>query len=177
MKLNFILILFIFSQSQTIGQNKKFRITNSCDEFSFSFEKPNEWVLDSINTAQYLAHSAIYKSKKDYDNGGSLIQIFAFKKQDENTIEDLNYDINSYKEKYVNLKQKDLNINHTSYAIFSKEVYVNSEFHQYIVYLNPGKEFKFGVSVALNINNTELSNEDLEIFKNIVKSVKAKKTN
>ena len=177
MKLNLILILIVFSLSKTIGQNKKFRITNNCDEFSYSFEKPNNWVIDSTNTAQYLAHSAIYKSKKDYDNGGSLIQVFAFKKQDENTIEDLNFDINSYKERYVNLKQKDLKINHTSYVIFSKEVYVDSEFHQYIVYLNPGKEFKFGVSVALNINKTALSNTDLEIFKNLVKSVKAKKTN
>ena len=163
----------IFSLSTTSGQNQKFRITNSCDDFSYNFDKPNNWVIDSINVTQYLAHSAIYKSKKDYDNGGALIQIFAFKKQDENTIEDLNFDINSYIEKYENLKQKELTINHSSYKTFCKEVYVEGSFYQYIVYLNPGKEFEFGISVALNINKTELENEDLEIFKNIVKSVKA----
>lgn len=163
----------IFSLSTISGQNQKFRITNSCDGFSYSFNKPNNWVIDSINAAQYLADSAIYKSKKDYDNGGPLIQILAFKKKDENTIEDLNFDIQSYVERYESLKQKDLNINHSSYKTFGKQVYVEGNFYQYILYINPGKEYKFGISIALNINKTELENEDLEIFKTIVKSVKA----
>ncbi len=171
MKLKLTAILIFLSLININGQTRKISVTSSCDGFSFKFNQPGNWVLDSENSAQFLAHSAIYKSKINYDNGGPLIQIFAFKKQDENTIEDLNFDINSYIEKYSNLKQKNLSINHHIYKVFSKEVYVEEEFHQYIVYLNPGKGFEYGVSVTLNINKTELLNEDLEIFKNLVRSI------
>ena len=173
MKQKFAIIFLFFCITSLIGQNQKFRVTNSCDGFSYNFDKPNNWVLDSLNSAEYLAHSAIYKNKNDYENGGPLIQVFAFKKQDENTIEDLKFDVLSYERKYSNLKQKELNIKHSTYGTFCKEVYVEESFYQYIVYLNPGEEFEFGISVALNINETELDNTDFEIFKNLVESVRA----
>ena len=122
-----------------------------------------------FNITQYLVHSAIFKSKNDYKNGAPLIQILVFKKQDENTIEDLNFDVNSYFEKYENFKQKDLIIHHSLCDTFCKEVYVKDSFYQYIVYLNPEKEFE--ISATLNTSKTELGNEDLEIFKDLVKSI------
>ncbi|CAM1344857.1 hypothetical protein [Tenacibaculum amylolyticum] len=159
----------------TNGQNNKYTVTNSCEGFSYSFTKPQNWVLDSTNAANYLAHSAIFKSKVDYDNGGLIIQLLAYKKQDENTNEDLDYDVNSYKNRYKNLKEKEFKINHPNYRTYSTELYVEGNFYQYIVYINPGKEYKFGVSAALNINKNELDQKDLETFKEIIKSIQVLK--
>ena len=83
--------------------------------------------------------------------------------------------MNSYKARYKDLKEKEFIINHSVYKTYSKEVYVENSFYQYIIYINPGPEHKFGVSAALNINNNEVDKSDLKKFKEIVKSIVVKK--
>ena len=83
--------------------------------------------------------------------------------------------MNSYKARYRDLKEKEFIINHSLYKTYSKEVYVENNFYQYIIYINSGPEHKFGVSVALNINNNEVDKLDLGNFKQIVKSIVVKK--
>lgn len=173
MKIFFSIVFILLSYTNLNGQVEKKRITNSYEGFSYNFEKPENWVVDSENANEYLAHTALYKSKNNFNNGGSLIQILAFNKQDENIIEDLNFDVNQYVLKYKNLKKRGLTVNHHLYKTFSKEVYVEGKFHQFIVYLNPGKQYKFGISIALNINK-ELNREDLDTFKELIKSLKVK---
>lgn len=172
MKKNLLIITTFFSLITVNSQTEKNRITNTYKGFSYSFTKPKNWVLDSINSASYLAHSVLFKSKTDYNKGGLIIQLLAYKKQDENTNEDLDYDVNSYKFKYKNLKEKEFKINHSLYKTFSKEVYVEGSFYQYIIYINPGKIYKYGISVALNINKNEIDAKDLNIFKEIAESIR-----
>ncbi len=175
MKKNLFIIFILLLQLNSYSQNKRYSVGDSIEGYSFSFEQPQNWVLDTLNASDYLAQAAIFKSKADYKNGGLIIQILAYKKQDEDTQEDLNYDVNAYKEEYKNLKEKEFIINHAYYPTYAREVYVEGSFYQYIVYINPGRQYEFGLSVALNINNREIDQKDLEIFKEIVKSIQFSK--
>ena len=171
MKKKLVLIIILTGVFSAYGQNNRYRLTSNSAGFSYSFIKPNEWILDSTNAANYLAHVAIYKNKVDYDKGGLIIQILAFEKKDEKTNEDLDYDVNSYKARFSNLKQKEFPISHSVYTTYSKKVYVENSFYQYIIYINPGPKFKFGISAALNTNEKDVDKSDLELFKEIVKSI------
>src|SRR5690348_6105999 len=121
-------------------------------DFMFSVKEPDNWIGNTDKAEEFHANIIFYKSKKDFDNGGALIQVYNFKKQDEKTEEDLKIDIKGYQKDYKNLKQQDIEVTHKEYKCFSKLVYVENNFYQYIVYINCGTKYKSGISVAMNIS-------------------------
>ena len=141
------------------------------DEFMFSVHEPDGWKGDIDNAKDYYANIIFYKSKEDIDNGGALIQVFNFNKQDEKTENDLQSDIKTYIDKYKDLKQQDFSVTHKEYKCYSKLVYVENAVYQYIVYLNPGKKYKSGLSVAMNISKRPATEEELKAFREIIPSL------
>ena len=83
----------------------------------------------------------------------------------------MEYDINGYKDKYSNLKTQDFLVTHKEYGCFSKLVYVENDFYQYIVYVNPGEKYKSRLSVAMNISKRPASEEEVNTFREIIASL------
>jgi hypothetical protein len=167
----FFLTLSIFIVN---GQTSDTAMTNLLvygDNFMFSVNEPHGWKGDIDNAAKYYSNIIFYKSQTDLDNGGALIQIYNFEKKDEKTEKDLAYDINEYKNKYKNLKQQELIISHKEYNCYSKTVYSDNEFYQYIVYVNPGTKYKIGLSVAMNTSKRPATEDELNAFRNIIASL------
>jgi len=171
---NIIWVFFIFS-SNLFGQETDSTKMNTLmvygDDFLFKVKEPDNWIGDIDNAAKYYSNIVFYKSIDDLNNGGALIQVLVFKKQDENTIEDLKYDLVNYKKKYKDLKIKDIQITHKDYQCFSKVVLMNGKFTQYISYINPGEEYKNGFSVSMNIQKREANINELDAFKKIIESL------
>lgn len=139
--------------------------------FSFSLKAPKGWIGDIENAANYNANIILYTSKNELLNGGAIIQAQAFSKNDENTNEDLAYDISSYKNEYPALKEQNLVAKHKTYKTYSKLIFVDNNFFQYITYINPGIEFHKGVSIAMNIAKVPATEEELAAYKQIVNSM------
>ena len=141
------------------------------ENFSFSIKEPNNWIGDINNASTYYSNIIFYKNKKELENGGALVQVLLFTKQDEKTSKDLEYDISKYKKDYKNLKQKDFSVIHKEYKCYSKLVFVKDEFYQYIAYINPGKKYKNGISVSMNISKREGDKQELNAYLTIIESL------
>ena len=139
--------------------------------FMFSLKEPSGWTVDVDNAAKYNANVIFYANKNDMDKGGALVQAQAFSKNDENTIEDLKYDIASYKRDYPTLKEQNLEAKHKNYKTFSKLIYVDNKFFQYITYINPGTKYHNGISVAMNISKRQATDKELLAYRQIINSL------
>jgi len=170
-----LLLIFIMLSAQSIAQKSDTAKMSSLmvygDNFMFSVKEPDGWTGDIDNAAKYDANIIFYKSKSDVEQGGALVQVYNFKKQDEKTEDDLKYDVKHYEKKYSNLKQQDLVVTHQDYKCYAKLVYVKDQFYQYIVYVNPGAKYKSGISVAMNISKRAATADELKAFTEIIASL------
>ncbi|MBC7450154.1 MAG: hypothetical protein H7259_01550 [Cytophagales bacterium] len=170
-----VIYFIVFTSHNSFGQisdtSKMSNLVVYGDGFTFSVEEPIGWTGDIDIAKDYYSNIAFYQSKDDIKKGGALIQVYRFGKQDEKTEKDLEYDIKSYKDKYKNLKQQDFLVSHKDYKCYSKLVYVDNDFYQYIVYVNPGPKFRTGVSVAINISKRLATEEELQAFRQIISSL------
>lgn len=141
------------------------------ENFTFSLKEPKGWIGSIDSAAAYYSNIIFFKNLQDLKNGGAMVQVLSFTKQDENTDKDLEYDVNKYKQQYDSLKIEDFKVIHKDYKCYSNLIYVNNQFYQYIVYINPGEKFKNGVSVSMNLAKNRASKRELEAFKTIISSL------
>jgi len=170
-----LLLAVVFSAPRAFGQSADSMKMSSLmvygDSFTFGVKEPDGWTGDIDNAKDYYANIIFYKSKEDVNNGGALVQIQIFKKSDEKTEKDLEYDIKSYENKYKDLKKDKLSVSHKEYKCYSKLVYVADKFYQYTVYVNPGPKYKNGLSVAMNISKRAATDDELKAFQTIIGSL------
>ena len=166
-----VIILLGFYPSYGQGSTKLDNLIVYDENFSFSVKEPANWIGDIEIAAKYYSNIVFYKNKNELNNGGALVQILVFTKQDEETNKDLDYDISKYEKAYENLKQKDINLNHEEYKCYSKLVFKENDFYQYIVYINPGKKYTKGLSVSMNISKRAANEEEFKAFYSIIKSL------
>ena len=141
------------------------------DSFIFSVKEPSGWTGDTKIAKKYYSNIVFYKSKSDFKNGGALIQVLNFNKLDEQTENDLIYDINSSKKDYKNIFEQELIVEHKDYKCFSKLIYVPDKFYQYLVYINPGQIYKSGISVSMDISKRPATEDELKAFREIISSL------
>jgi len=172
-----IWVLFIFGLINTLSFGQKKDSTKMDvlmiygDSYIFSVKEPNGWIGDVKIAEKYYSSILFYQNKKDIKKGGTIIQVYNFKKKDEQTENDLIYDIDSYKKDYQNLIEKDLLVTHKDYKCFSKLIFLKDNFYQYIVYINPGPEYKSGISVSMNISKRPATESELSAFNEIISSL------
>src|ERR1051326_37756 len=113
--------LLLFSQKKDTADN----IIIYGDSFLFSIHEPTGWNGDAESAKNFNANIIFYKSKADFQKGGTFIQILTYKKQDEQVEKDLDYEVSTIKEKNHDLKQKDIDAdNDKLYPDYSKLIYV-----------------------------------------------------
>lgn len=137
----------------------------------YSLREPAGWTGDTQLAGDYYANIIFYKNRDEIRHGGAIIQVYSFDKKDENTEKDLAFDVKSYKDKYRKLKSRDVTVSHKDYKCYAKLVYVDNDFYQYIVYLNPGPSYKTGISVAMNVGRREANEEEMRAFRQLVSSL------
>jgi hypothetical protein len=92
-------------------------------------------------------------------------------KQDENTIEDLNYDMQAYKQDFPTAQFSELNLAHAEYKTFARTVFVPGQFYEYVAYLNPGPGKRFIFSVAMSKKNEPATDSELRAYEEVLKSL------
>lgn len=172
-----ILALFVLGLTtrNSFGQSTLFTKTDTIvvygNDFAFKVNAKIGWIGDIDLAKQYYSNIIFFKSKDELKNGGAIIQINVFKKQDEKTEKDLEYDIKSYIDKYKDLKKQELIVSNKEYKCFSMHIYVDKVFYMYTAYINPGVNFKKGFSVSMNVSKRNATEEELTAFREIIASL------
>ena len=174
---SFILLLLgstlvVAQKTPTSSEQKLDRLIVYGKEFSFGVKEPAGWVADTDAQAQrFHVNVVLTKKKQDSDDKTVTIRVRVNKKVDENTAEDLNYDMEQYKKEFPNAQFSALNEAHSEYKTFGKQVYVPGQFYEYVAYLNPGSESKYTFSVALSKKGTPATPEQLKAYDEVLKSL------
>ena len=168
-----LLRLFILNGFEAYGQKKDStdNIIIYGDSFLFSIHEPIGWKGDIYNAKNFNANIIFYKKKEDVKKGGTIIQVLTYKKTDEEVNKDLEYDINTVKEKNHDLQQKNIDAVNKSYPCFSKLIFVDTIFYKYIAYINPGNKFHNSFSVTMNVSKRLATKEELAAFKEIISTL------
>jgi len=141
------------------------------DGWRFSVKEPIKWHGNTEKSKDFHANIIFYQISTGLDTASPLIRIRVNSKVDDNTQEDLNYDIEGYKKEMPNVQFKDIKISHKNYRCFPKLFYVPNKFYEYVVYLNPGKNIPWTLSISMNKQNAEASGAELSAYKEIIASI------
>jgi hypothetical protein len=142
------------------------------DGFVFGVKEPDHWRADTGEVARKYHVNVIFVSAQGNGKSESVnIRVRVNKKVDENTIEDLDYDMEQYKKEYPKAEFGDLLINHPEYETFAKLVYVPNQFYEYVAYINPGAISKFTFSVAMSKNSNSATPEEMKAFESVLNSL------
>jgi len=141
-------------------------------DFSFGVKEPDGWRGDTGEIAsKYQANVIFLPSQEESLKHDVTIRVLVSKKSDENTIEDLNYDMQQYKKKYPTAQFKDLNVAHSEYKTFARNVFVLNQFYEYVAYLNPGPGKSLIFSVSMSKMNAPATDGELKAYESVLESV------
>ncbi len=171
-----ILILFvIFCGIDALAAEKLDNLLIYGDNFIVSAKEPNGWKGDVANASLYHVNLVFYRNNETIQNAKTVIRILVADKTDENTIEDLKYDMESYRKQYPKVQFKDVSVKHPEYKTYSKLFYVDNRFYEYVTYLNPGNNYRYNISVSMNLQKAEASKEDMHAYSSVIESIRAVK--
>jgi hypothetical protein len=141
-------------------------------DFSFGVKEPDGWRGDTGRLAtKYHVNIVFVPSAPEARNLDVTIRVRINDKQDENTIADLNSDMQQYRKDYPDARFEGFDVAHEEYKTFAKLVFVPKRFYEYVAYLNPGRETRFIFSVAMSKMNAPATNAELTAYKTVLQSV------
>ena len=141
------------------------------DGFAFGVKEPDGWHGDTDAVARKYQANVVFSPVGASNAADITIRVRVSKKIDENTIEDLNYDMDGYKKEFPDAQFQDLNVEHAEYKTFTKLVFVPNRFFEYVAYLNPGPGRPYIFSVAMSTYKKPATDEELEAYESILKSL------
>lgn len=161
---------FVFGQLQKV--EKKDTTENIIiygDSFLFIVHQPAGWRADMDNVKAMNANIMFYRSNDTFKVKSPLVQVFTYKKQDEQVDKDFEYELLSIKEKNPQTREQNIEVNNMNgYLCFAKVAYVENESYQYIAYINPGSHFRNAFSVIMTVLRRRATTQELAAFKEIV---------
>jgi len=92
-------------------------------------------------------------------------------KTDEHIEKDLEADVAGYSKEYPEVVVQPLDLAHGSYASVGSKVIERGMFSEYVLYVNPGKEYKSILSLALSIRGREATADEMNAFRQVVQSL------
>jgi hypothetical protein len=143
----------------------------SGDGFVFGVKEPDGWHGDTGKVASKYQVNVVFLPPPESLKNDVTIRVRVNEKQDENTIEDLNYDMRGYKKDFPKAQFRDLDLAHAEYKTFARAVFVPGQFYEYVAYLNPGPDKRFTFSVAMSTKTEPATDKELKAFEAVLKSV------
>src|SRR5207302_9678697 len=118
------------------------------------------------------ANIAFYHAGESPESAVALIRVRVSGKADENTMGDLQADMDGYRQEYAGVAFEDIAVAHPTYRAFAKLFLVKDTFFEYVVYLNPGKGVPFILSVSMNKQRTRATKAEFESFQEVVRTLR-----
>jgi hypothetical protein len=164
-------VLFVIPSGRTQSSPKMNSLIVYGEDFSFGVKEPDGWQGDTDAIARKYHVNVVFSPVGGSGDDDATIRVRVNKKVDENTVEDLNYDMGGYKKDFPNAQFQDLNVAHAEYKTFPMLVFVANQFYEYVAYLNPGPGRPFILSVAMSTHKTPATDEELKAYESVLKSL------
>jgi hypothetical protein len=168
-----VALIAVAARGQTVERKLDVLIVYG-DGFAFGVKEPAGWHADTADVARKYNSNVVYlPALHGTDGVSALIHVRVNRKQDENTAEDMNSDVEQYKKDYPGCQFKELDISHPEYRTFAKLFFVPTRFYEYVAYLNPGAGIQSIFSVALSTNRgSPASREELDAYQTVLRSIR-----
>jgi hypothetical protein len=141
--------------------------------FALGVKEPEGWRSDTGEEAAKLhANVAFFPSAAGPGTGEVNIRVRVNDKADEDTVKDLQADIEGYRKEYPKIQLEEIPYRHAEYATFAKLFVQPGEFHEYTAYLNPGPQHPFNLSVTLSKGKSAATPAELAAYETVLKSLK-----
>jgi hypothetical protein len=143
------------------------------DGFMFGVKEPDGWQGDTERAGSLRVNILFYPRGPIPSNLDGVIRIRVNKKTDENIAEDLAADMNGYRKKFSAVRFEDFAVSHPQYTCYPKQFFVEGDFHEYVVYVNPGPGFWYMFSAAMGTGKNPASDAQLDAFRTVTASLLA----
>ena len=163
--------LFLFMGASAQAQQKLDSLLVYGKAFVFSVKEPDGWVGDTQHAGEYQVNVLFYPQSQNWKTASGLIRVRVGDKTDEKTEEDLAADMDGYRSQYPTIQFKDFAVSHSKYRVYSKLFFVQNEFYEYVVYVNPGPQSVFMFSVAMNKQKREATRSELAVLGRVIASL------
>jgi len=141
--------------------------------FVFGVMEPENWRGDTENAGSCGDNIIFYPIGQAWNSPDAVIRVRINEKVDENTAEDLSFDMEGYRNRFPQIQFEDIDVPHPKYRSFPKLFFVESNFYEYVTYVNPGEAYWYTFSVALNTQKKRAEKDVLEAYKEVVASLLA----
>jgi hypothetical protein len=120
--------------------------------------EPDGWTGDTEIAAKFGSNTLFYRGSRLPDSGAlvPLIRVRVNNKIDENTVKDLQHDMEEYKRQYPKVQFEDIRVDHPT---------------EYVAYLNPGKGNPIQLAVSLSKRRVPATREELGAYREVVRSL------
>lgn len=144
------------------------------ERLTYSVNQMSGWKADTGKTPDYAA-SIVFRAPPSIiaSKASPTIALYAFNKQDENTQEDLLFDIKKYREHHKSVVENVFNAKNSRYTSYSSSVILDGAEHVYLVYINPGNMYKCGISIVMNTRDRIATESELASYLKIIESIEA----
>jgi hypothetical protein len=143
------------------------------DGFRFGVKEPAGWQGD-WERASYLKSNIIFYPKgHDMTTAYGVIRVRVNNKKDEDMGATLAADMEGYRKRFAEITFQDLEVSHPLYTCFPKLFCLEGKFHEYVAYLNPGKDYWYMFSVAMNTRDKIATESELMAFRTVASSLSA----
>ena len=141
--------------------------------FMFGVQEPAGWLGDWEKASALRSNIIFFPRGHNLHTAYGIIRVRVNKKKDENTAQDLAADMEVYRQKYPGIEFLDLQAAHPRYPCFPKLFLLEGKFHEYVAYVNPGPDFWYMFSIALNTGKARATDSELVAFRTVVGSLLA----
>lgn len=118
-----LILFFIFHGIDALAAEKLDNLIIYGDNFMVSAKEPTGWKGDSTNASVFHVNLVFYRNNENVQNAKTVIRILIANKTDENTIEDLKYDMEGYRKQFPKVQFKDISVKHPEYKTYPKLFY------------------------------------------------------
>jgi len=139
--------------------------------FAFGVKEPDGWHGDTDKIAAKYRVNVVFLPSEESVKNDVTIRVLINHKHDENTIDDLNYDMQGYRKEFPAVQFSDLDVIHAKYKTFAKTFFIPNQFYEYVAYLNPGPGIPFIFSVAMSKRGEPATEAELKAYEGVLKSL------
>jgi hypothetical protein len=167
-----LFLLAVLISPRLPGQESpKDRLIVYGDGFRFGVKEPAGWIGDWERASKLRSNIIFYPKEHDMTTAYGVIRVRVNDKKDEDTGADLAADMEAYRKQFEAIQFQDLEASHPRYPCFPKLFCLEGKFHEYVSYLNPGKEYGYMFSVAMNTKDKTATESELLAFRTVVSSL------
>ena len=142
------------------------------DGFVFSLKEPTGWhCICGREASEYGVNAVVIPSSAQSRARHVIIRVRVNQKTDENTLTDLEADIQQYKRRYPNVQFAALDVSHAEYKTYTKLFAFPNDFYDYVAYVNPGPSSSFTLSVAMAKEKVPATQDELAAYADVVRSL------